>query len=169
MFHFEKDTTDFNTIRLLAEEIWPDTYSHILSQEQLRYMLDLFYHPNALRQQHTEQKHRFIIAFDEYNNACGFASFSKMPDEENRYRLHKLYVLPKLQGRGLGNAFIQQITAEIQTDKPVYLELNVNRYNKAILFHKKCGFSIIREEDIEIGNGYFMNDYVMEKMILTKA
>ncbi|MEN9963163.1 MAG: hypothetical protein RL582_258, partial [Bacteroidota bacterium] len=121
MFRFEKDTTDFNTIRLLAEEIWPDTYSHILSQEQLRYMLDLFYHPNSLRQQHTEQKHRFIIAFDDHNNACGFASFSKMPDVENRYRLHKLYVLPKLQGRGLGNAFIQQITEEIQTtEKPVY-------------------------------------------------
>ena len=166
MFRFEKDTTDFNTIRLLAEEIWPDTYSHILSQEQLRYMLDLFYHPNSLRQQHTEQKHRFIIAFDDHNAACGYASFSKLPHVENRYRLHKLYILPNLQGRGLGHAIIQLITEEIQTiDKPVYLELNVNRYNKAISFHKKCGFSIIREEDIEIGNGYFMNDYVMEKLI----
>ena len=165
MFRLEKDATDFNSIQMLAEEIWPVAYSHILSQEQLRYMLDLFYHPNALKLQHTEQKHRFIIAFDDHNNACGFASFSKMPDEENRYRLHKLYVLPKLQGRGLGNAFIQQITEEIQRDEPVYLELNVNRYNAAISFHKKCGFSIIREEDIEIGNGYFMNDYVMEKMI----
>jgi ribosomal protein S18 acetylase RimI-like enzyme len=165
LFRFEKDSTDFNTIKLLAEEIWPDTYSHILSQEQLRFMLDLFYHPNALKLQHTKQKHRFIIAYDEHNAACGFASFSKMPDVESRYRLHKLYILPKLQGCGLGKAFIQLITEEIQRDEPVYLELNVNRFNSAISFHKKCGFSIIREEDIEIGNGYFMNDYVMEKMI----
>lgn len=165
MFQFEKDSTDFNTIQLLAEEIWPVAYSHILSKEQLRYMLDLYHTSEALRHQHTEQKHRFILAFDDNNNACGFASFSKMPDRENRYRLHKLYVLPDLQGHGLGNAFIQQITAEIRADNPVYLELNVNRYNKATFFYKKCGFSIIREEDIEIGNGFFINDYVMEKMI----
>jgi ribosomal protein S18 acetylase RimI-like enzyme len=40
--------------------------------------------------------------------------------------------------------------------------VNVNRHNKALHFYEKYGFKIIREEDIDIGEGYFMNDYVME-------
>ena len=44
------------------------------------------------------------------------------------------------------------------------LELNVNRYNKnALQFYTKQGFAIIKEEDIAIGKGFFMNDFVMQK------
>jgi hypothetical protein len=38
----------------------------------------------------------------------------------------------------------------------------VNRYNKAKDFYEKAGFKIIETVDIEIGNGFYMNDYVME-------
>ena len=40
--------------------------------------------------------------------------------------------------------------------------LNVNRYNKALYFYEKHGFTIAQEVDIEIGEGYFMNDYIMK-------
>jgi hypothetical protein len=42
------------------------------------------------------------------------------------------------------------------------LRLNVNRYNKARQFYERMGFAVVREEDVPIGNNYFMNDYVME-------
>lgn len=164
MYHFETDSVDFETIQSLAEEIWPVAYASILSPEQLRYMLDLFYNREALMQQHKEKKHRFIIAWDEKNTACGFASFSRLNEIENRFKLQKLYVLPHLQGRGLGKMLIQEIIKEIKTEIQVSLELNVNRHNSAVTFYQKNGFEIIREEDIDIGNGYFMNDYVMEKI-----
>ena len=45
------------------------------------------------------------------------------------------------------------------------LELNVNRHNDAFHFYTKLGFSISKEEDNDIGEGYFMNDYVMEKVL----
>jgi ribosomal protein S18 acetylase RimI-like enzyme len=51
---------------------------------------------------------------------------------------------------------------EISLKGLTYLELNVNRQNTAIGFYKKLGFKIIAEEDIPIGNGFFMNDYVMQ-------
>jgi ribosomal protein S18 acetylase RimI-like enzyme len=165
LFQFEKDSTDFNTIQQLAEEIWPVAYAEILSKEQLRYMLDLFYAEDSLRQQYEEKKHRFIIAYDIDQSPCGFASFSPISETENRFKLHKLYVLPLLQGMGLGRALIEHVIQEIKTNFPIHLELNVNRHNEAVHFYRKCGFTIIREEDIEIGNGYFMNDFVMEKMI----
>ena len=51
----------------------------------------------------------------------------------------------------------------------VSLLLNVNRQNKAKFFYEKLGFTVIKEEDIDIGNGYFMNDYVMEKRLKSEV
>jgi diamine N-acetyltransferase len=45
------------------------------------------------------------------------------------------------------------------------LRLNVNRFNKAVGFYENFGFRVIGQEDIDIGQGYFMNDYIMEKNI----
>jgi hypothetical protein len=39
--------------------------------------------------------------------------------------------------------------------------LNVNKYNKAKFFYEKLGFTITKEEVIDIGNDYVMDDYVM--------
>ena len=52
-----------------------------------------------------------------------------------------------------------------KTNNIIALTLNVNRFNKAIDFYLKNGFKIIKEENIEIGNGFLMEDYVMEKIL----
>jgi ribosomal protein S18 acetylase RimI-like enzyme len=41
------------------------------------------------------------------------------------------------------------------------MTLQVNRNNKAVEFYKKFGFEIIDEQDFDIGNGYYMNDFIM--------
>jgi ribosomal protein S18 acetylase RimI-like enzyme len=48
------------------------------------------------------------------------------------------------------------------------LQLQVNRFNKAKEFYEKLGFTVIKTADFDIGNGYFMNDYVMEKKLRTE-
>ena len=53
------------------------------------------------------------------------------------------------------------IISQMKHHRATMLELNVNRLNSAINFYKKLGFEIIQEEDIDIGNGFFMNDYVL--------
>jgi ribosomal protein S18 acetylase RimI-like enzyme len=60
---------------------------------------------------------------------------------------------------------IGYISDRIKANGGKALQLNVNRNNKAIDFYKKHGFEIIREEDNDIGEGFFMNDFVMEKKI----
>jgi ribosomal protein S18 acetylase RimI-like enzyme len=74
--------------------------------------------------------------------------------------------LPLFQGNGIGDSILNYIIDKIRLDIPVSLLLNVNRDNPSIHFYKKKGFKIIGSEDIDIGNGFFMNDYVMEKIIL---
>lgn len=155
------DPTDCLIIQDIAEKTWPGAYGRILSAGQLRYMLDLFYSEASLTRQMNTDKHRFII-ISENNIPLGFASYSrKKNDEPGLYRLHKLYVLPSCQGKGLGKQLIDFILDDIGHENGHALELNVNRHNKARHFYEKLGFKVLYEEDIPIGSGYFMNDYVM--------
>jgi ribosomal protein S18 acetylase RimI-like enzyme len=99
----------------------------------------------------------------EDDTPIGFASFSA--HDLKVFHLHKIYVLPSEQGKNFGKQVLDYIISAIKTAGATSLQLNVNRFNKALHFYEKQGFKIIREEDIDIGEGFFMNDYVMEKKI----
>lgn len=124
-------------------------------------MLELIYNEAALQKQIEEKNHQFIIAFTEKENA-GFASYSIKSDAApGIYRLHKIYIHPGQQGKGVGKLLLDYFLQDIKPKGATNLELNVNRHNNALNFYQKTGFVIVKEEDINIGNGYFMNDYVM--------
>jgi len=121
----------------------------------------LFYNEQKLKTE-IEQGVEFILIYEDVQPA-GFAAFSKTEPEV--YKLHKIYVLPSQQGKGTGRFIIDEVIKAIKQVGAMALQLNVNRNNNAKLFYEKLGFVVIREEDIDIGNGYFMNDYVMEKKL----
>jgi ribosomal protein S18 acetylase RimI-like enzyme len=151
---------DLVIIHQLAHETWPSAYLEILGQEQLDYMLEKIYSLSSLQNQATVLHHQFIILF-ENGEPAGFASYS--PHENGDvYHLNKIYVLPSCQGKNLGKELLNHVIIQVKKTGAASLHLNVNRYNKALHFYEKQGFKIIREEDIDIGSGYFMNDYVME-------
>ncbi len=145
-------------IQQLVNITWPATYGSILSPGQLDYMLQLIYSDQALQDQFT-RGHHFIICYDD-GQPVGFASFGILEEMTDVVKLHKLYVLPNQQGKGIGRLLIEQVKQEIEPLRR--LQLNVNRHNKALHFYTRSGFNILREEDINIGHGYFMNDYIME-------
>jgi ribosomal protein S18 acetylase RimI-like enzyme len=152
---------DILLINTLAKKTWPVTYSEILSPKQLAYMLDLIYSPAALQKQ-FDAAHNFIIV-EEGDQPVAFADYSLLKDDI--YKLHKIYVLPDQQGKGVGKLLIDHIIQKIKEQKATALLLNVNRHNKARGMYERLGFTVIGEEDIDIGEGYFMNDYVMEKKL----
>ncbi len=153
---------DINLIRDLAYRIWPIAYKDMITPGQLKYMLELIYSNESLKKQLADLQHRFIIVY-ENNIALAFASFSnKYPGNKTTFRLHKLYVLSDQQKKGRGRFLLHYIINEIKQEGAQTLELNVNRNNPALKFYIHLGFSIVKEDDINIGEGYFMNDYVME-------
>ena len=156
----EAGEEEINTIGFLAQQIWPEAYKDILNPAQLKYMMDLFYSPASLKEQIRKKAHKFLLTELE-EEPVGFASYSPS-DSIQSYKLHKLYVLSQIQGKGIGKAIIDFIVDDIRRSNASSLILNVNRYNKARSFYEKLGFKVIGEEDVDIGNGYFMNDYVME-------
>jgi ribosomal protein S18 acetylase RimI-like enzyme len=151
-------------ISSLANEVWPDAYRNILSVEQLDYMLDLIYSNDSLQRQMTNEQQRFLLIYLA-QKPVGFAAFS-MVAAPATFKLHKLYVRTDLQGSGLGKALLDEVEEQVKQQNGTALLLNVNRHNKAKSFYEKHGFVVIKEEDIDIGKGYFMNDYVMEKRLI---
>lgn len=151
---------DLNMISKLAYDIWPSAYGSILGKDQLEYMLNMIYSISSLEHQFNILKHNFILVFDN-EVPVGFASFSSHEDSAI-FHLNKIYVLPDQQKKNIGKIMLQYVIEEIKIKGAASLQLNVNRNNKALHFYEKQGFKIIREEDIDIGSGYFMNDYIME-------
>lgn len=151
---------DLTTIHDLAHQIWPSAYLEILGQEQLDYMLEKIYSIPSLEHQLSVLKHQFIMVL-ENEISIGFASFSAHKNS-TIFHLNKIYVLPQQQGKNIGKQILNFVISQIKKTGATALQLNVNRHNKALHFYEKQGFKIIREEDIDIGSGYFMNDFVMQ-------
>jgi GNAT superfamily N-acetyltransferase len=152
------------TIQEIAYKTWPVTYKEILSDAQLKYMLELFYSENALNKNMTQDGHHFLLAIED-GICLGFAGIEHNYNQNNRTRIHKIYILPEAQGKGIGRLLIDEIETLAKENHSSHLSLNVNRFNNALLFYQKLGFEIIKEEDIELHFGYLMEDFQMEKII----
>jgi ribosomal protein S18 acetylase RimI-like enzyme len=143
----------------LANAIWPVAYATILSKEQLHYMLDKFYNLEALQKQ-LENEQVFYLAQNENQEFVGFVAY-EINCEPNKTKIHKIYVLPETQGIGIGKQLFNLVKNKAQENQQTAIFLNVNKYNNAQKFYQKLGFTITKEEVIDIGNGYVMDDYVM--------
>ena len=150
---------DIPLIRELTFKVWPQTYSAIITKEQVDYMLEMMYSEASLTDQ-MNNGNQFIIINDT-NEPVSFAAYQEI--EPSLFKLHKIYILATQQGKGTGKFLINHIIHIIKQLGAVSLQLQVNRDNKARFFYEKNGFTIIQEADFDIGNGFFMNDYVMEK------
>jgi len=150
-------------IQNLAKVIWPDAYGAILSQNQLDYMMEMMYSNDYLRSQ-ILSNNVFLLAEIE-NKIVGFASYELNYQNSSSTKIHKLYVLPEIQGKGVGKGFMQYIQNIALKQANSALILNVNKYNKAKDFYLHNGFEIAESVVVQIGNGYVMDDFIMRKMI----
>lgn len=151
-------------IRQIAHETWPVAYRHILSAEQMDYMLNMMYSPSSLTKQINDLGHQFYI-MKSGEDAVGFISVEIPGVAHGACILHKLYVHPSFQGMKYGKALLRKAMEVAASGGAGTLRLNVNRHNQALHFYEKAGFRIIEEKDMDIGNGYFMNDFVMERIL----
>lgn len=150
-------------IQDLAKAIWPDAYGAILSQEQLEYMMEMMYSLDSLENQ-LKNNIVFLLAKEE-NDFIGFASYELNFQNSNKTKIHKLYILPTIQGKGVGKNLILHIQEIAKKNSNAALILNVNKYNKAKDFYLHNQFEIADSLVVDIGNGYVMDDFVMVKKI----
>lgn len=148
--------TDLSFISDLAREIWQATYVENLGQEQVDYMLELFYSNDAMRKSMGRGHNFYIIAFE--GKQIGYLDLEQKSDH---LFIHKFYIDTRIQKKGLGTDVMKEIMSELAAEGEK-LKLHVNRRNfKAVNFYFKNGFVIESLGDFDIGGGYFMRDFVM--------
>lgn len=152
---------DVSAIRAVASVAFPATYGAILTAAQMDYMMAWMYAPQSVAAQMTDDGHRFFLAEDAGGRPIGYVSVG--PAEGTDCELHKLYVLPAWQGRGVGRALFATALqwARQEATGATRLVLHVNRHNAAQRFYRRMGMVIERSGDFDIGHGFFMNDYIM--------
>lgn len=154
--------SDIATIRNLAHAIWPVSYKGMISDEQISYMLQMMYSEDSLLRQMSDEGCVFLIAEQE-ESPVGFASFSLIDD--GNYKLHKLYVLPAMQGNGIGKCLLLEVLHMVNKEAGTSVCLQVNKNNKAKKFYSLMGFDVEKELVLDIGGGYVMDDYLMVKKL----
>jgi ribosomal protein S18 acetylase RimI-like enzyme len=155
---------DYKTIQSVAHQTWPTTYGKILSKAQLDYMLDAFYNEEALKDSVANKGHYFVVA-KEGEQILGFVSYEHNYEQKKQTKIHKIYILPETQGKGIGKKLIDYVESVAKDKHSIALSLNVNRFNTALNFYQKLGFEVVEQVNIELEHGYLMEDYVMIKKL----
>lgn len=153
---------DLPVIRLLARRIWEEAYNQLLSKEQIEYMLGMMYSEKVIAGEILNSViWEIIFSNDE---PCGYISYASA--EDNSVKLSKIYIEKGVRGKGLAEDSLKRVLDYAIRNKKRCVFLTVNKGNKrAIRAYEKSGFIISDAVVTDIGNGFVMDDYIMQKVI----
>jgi ribosomal protein S18 acetylase RimI-like enzyme len=155
------------TVQTLAQEIWLAHYPGIITHAQIRYMLASGYAVERLAADLNAGVHLDLLYIDAA--PAGFSAYAgDQPGGEAD--LHKLYLLPAFHGLGAGSTLLQHVEDQCRLQQCASLTLNVNKHNhRAVRAYRRNGFSIIQSVYKDIGAGFYMDDFVMTKLLRNNA
>ncbi|MBD5159938.1 MAG: GNAT family N-acetyltransferase [Ruminococcus sp.] len=162
MISIEKIKTDneLREIAVLAEKIWHECFVGIISAGQIDYMVEKFQSFGAMKNQ-TETQDYYYMAVRNNGSLCGYIGVK--PENDDRFFLSKLYLHESARGMGTASLMLAKVFEEARNAGKKSVYLTVNKYNShAVKVYKKTGFVIIDSVVTDIGNGYVMDDYIME-------
>lgn len=151
---------DTDAISTLAETIWWQHYVHIISSEQIEYMLQQRYQPELIKRQLSSPDtwwrklilNEVIIGF-----AC-----CMLTNKPGELKIDKLYIHHDHHRKGYGAMLVNNAIQIMRENNLQSLILTVNKDNRiAISAYRHYGFEIIGDSIADIGNGFVMNDYLM--------
>ncbi|MBR5156369.1 MAG: GNAT family N-acetyltransferase [Clostridia bacterium] len=146
----------------LAKKIWFEHYISIISEGQIEYMVNKFQSKKAIKNQIDNENYQYFIL--EYDGES--AGYFAMCVKDKAIFLSKLYIDKAYRRKGLATAaisFMSRIAKRDSLDK-IWLTVNKNN-NGSIKAYEKLGFKTEKTQVADIGEGYVMDDYIMEKII----
>ena len=150
-----EDTHGISTMSQMATSIVREHFDPLIGKEQNDYMIARFQTESAIKGQMEHGCRYFFVQKDGRN--IGFMAF--YPKESVMY-LSKFYLYKKERGKGYAHQMLDFVIDESARTGMNAIELNVNKHNSACQVYDRLGFRIIRSEKNDIGNGFFMDDYV---------
>lgn len=157
-----KTTAQIEQVARLAKQIWQQHFTPIIGEAQVRYMLKHFQSVPAIQQQISDESVAYFSAHSK-NQPIGYMALIANPDH-NKMMLSKLYVSADVRGIGVGKTLLNHAEQLSRQQGFEALWLTVNRHNHhPIDWYLRQGFAIVDEQQKDIGNGFVMDDYIMEK------
>ena len=148
-------------IEEMADVIWHEHYTPIIGVEQVVYMLDKFQSVASMSDQIKNDYQYFLINLS--GVPVGYLSYIK---RDEALFLSKIYILKELRGHGIGKRAFEFIETQAKESDCKKISLTVNRNNlNSIKAYEKAGFQNTGELIQDIGHGYVMDDYSMEKCL----
>ena len=153
---------DVGQLCVLAGEIWRRHYADIISAAQIEYMLEQRYSPAVV----CAELLRGDLWWDQLlvdNQMIGFASYF-LTGKAGEMKLDKLYVHHDRQRKGYGRMLVDRAVTIARAYGCELLVLAVNKNNRdAIAAYAKYGFRVADSVVKDIGGGFVMDDYIMQK------
>ncbi len=157
---------DRKQLAALADEIWHEYWPSRIGLAQTDYMVQRFQSFDALTHDMTENGYEywFICGADD-GRIVGYTG-GNVEAETNRYFISKIYLRATERGKGFARRtveFYEDICRERNLDA---MYLTVNKENSlAIRAYVGTGFKTIDASVTDIGEGFVMDDYIMEKAV----
>ncbi len=152
---------EFPAVHELAETIWRQHYTEIITPEQIDYMLAGRFSDDALRDQ-LQAPYKWLELLRLSGTPVGYCGYELSREDPDALKVGQLYVLENHRGKGLGRFMLGYVEKRARELGLHRLVLQVNKRNTgAIAFYRRAGFEVVREAVFEIGAGFVMDDYVM--------
>lgn len=151
-----------NQLAFIADEIWHEYFVCILTNEQIDYMVEKFQSVHAITNQIQNQGYEYYLLVQDGTDI----GYIGIRPEDDALFLSKLYIKKDFRGNGYASKAFDFLVNICWDRKLNHIWLTVNRFNEhTITVYQKKGFAIIRSQVTDIGNGFVMDDYVMQKTI----
>lgn len=144
----------------LAREIWYEYYVPLIGHAQVDYMVSKYQSSGAMAGQLREGYEYFLTERD--GRTIGYCAVQPQPADSSLF-LSKLYLLRDARGAGTGRVCMEFIEQLARRRGLKLLWLSVNKGNPAVQAYERLGFRIAADLVIDIGAGYVMDDFRMEK------
>ncbi len=155
---------DVAVVARLAHEIWYEHYVPIIGIVQVDYMVPRFQSTVAIAGQQATGLRYYLLRTGEM--AVGYFAIEPQP-AAGRMFLAKLYLLKAWRGHGVARRALDFIEAECRRERLPVVSLTVNKFNPAVRAYERLGFVTVADVVTDIGDGFVMDDYRMEKAIAT--
>ena len=157
-FRFLETSNDFRQLEPFAASIWEHHYTPIIGADQVAFMLNKYQSAQAMFDQFSAG-YKYAVVISGGQKAGYFAYDGKA---EKEVFISKLYIHKDFRRRGLGRRILDFISKEARVLGCKAMTLSVNKDNSnSIQFYIAYGFQAIKAQKVAIGEGFYMDDYVM--------
>jgi GNAT superfamily N-acetyltransferase len=158
-----EDPAELDVVASLAREIWYEYYVPLIGKPQVDYMVERFQTASAMAAQMREGYEYFLVRRE--GRPIGYAAVQAQPAERTLF-LSKFYLHRDARGAGTGRAFMEFLVQLALARGLVSIWLTVNKGNPSVGVYERMGFRIAADLRIDIGDGFVMDDFRMEKALL---